>query len=119
MSSSKYGFYRDYVDGSQLSNNPSMCSISESIKLGSNIDTLHNLNISLNDYYKKKQSQKEASVQGTQRIVEYQAHQLIGFRNHVIKASKHDIHDFNKMRVEANVMWDSHRKSVLDKYIIV
>lgn len=117
-----------YADGGLSANNPSMCAICEAVTLGANLDSIYNLNINSGktagfDNAKKMKTVFDWLPKITQtcisagvRSVEYEAHSLIGFRNHVIEpllGLSIDTLEFDKMDKEVDRLWEMHKIELL------
>lgn len=121
-----------YVDGAIASNCTAMCAISEAVRLDYDLAMLHVINIQTGDVpgLKFKAAKTFGGqlnwiseiagliITGGSETTEYQAHQLIDFRNHVIKPARYpglDCQDFKLMDKLAEQMWAEHGKSLLAK----
>lgn len=122
-----------FVDGGLITNNPSVCAISEAIRLGANINNLYNLNIScggcqgfdnaedLKAIWNWALDIQPVMFYSNQKAVEYQAHQLINFRNHVVEPQHTfylDSLDFEAMDLEVEKMWKLHRIAIIENLTI-
>jgi patatin-like phospholipase/acyl hydrolase len=122
-----------YIDGGFVANNPSMCCLVEAIRLGADIDSLYNLNLSCGDQKGLDNSNKlnnmlkwipqiskliTLAIRTGEESVEYQAHQLINFRNHVVTPSIDnplDSLDFETMDKEVDKLWAAHSKEIVNQ----
>jgi patatin-like phospholipase/acyl hydrolase len=122
-----------YIDGGFVANNPSMCVIAEALSYNAELDNLYNLNITCGekkgfDNAKKLDSILKwiphvsdlptLAIRTGEKAVEYQAHQLIGFRNHVVEpddALELDTLDFPSMDKLSDAMWSKHCKEIVSQ----
>lgn len=119
-----------YIDGAMSSNSTSMCALAEAIKLGADLSSLYMLNLqcggTLSIPYKQARKLRgklnwapvvaDFLLNGGSEIDEYQAHQMIGFRNHVVKPLKGPgliTRDFASMDQLANQMWAEHGPALI------
>lgn len=122
-----------FIDGGFVANNPSMCAIAEAISLGADITNLYNLNISCGEqkgfdnapkldsilkWIPNVSSLPTLAIRTGEQAVEYQAHQLIDFRNHVVEPAEAlnlDTLDFDAMDKLASAMWSEHCKEIVNQ----
>lgn len=118
-----------YIDGGMACNNPSMCVISEALRCGATLENLYNVNITCDFIkgYKNPQSLEgmydwatkaiDVSLYASSGIDEYQAHTLLGFRNHYIQPSADfalDCMDFDLMQKAADAAWGQHKDALIE-----
>jgi predicted patatin/cPLA2 family phospholipase len=118
-----------YIDGGMASNNPSMCVLAEALRFGSSIENLYNVNITcgvMNGYKKPQKIQgmvdwitkiTDVSMYAASGTEEYQAHTLIGFRNHYIQPIANfplDTQNFSGMEAAAETVWQQHKDALIE-----
>lgn len=117
-----------YVDGGMIVNNPTMCAIADALRMGEVIGNMYVLNLQtgiqegFEDAHKKKgiigwaRDIYKLGLYGGDRMVEYQAHELLGWRNHAVVPPLNlsvDSLDFKTMQDMAKVQWDIHKDALL------
>lgn len=118
-----------YIDGGMACNNPTMCVISEALRAGSTLENLYNVNITCDVLYGYDNPRKltglldwatkavDVTMHASSGTDEYQAHTLIGFRNHYIQPEANfplDTQDFTAMEQIADKAWRVHAKSLIE-----
>ncbi len=118
-----------YIDGGLASNNPSMCVIAEALRVGASMYNLYNVNItcgSLSGYDKPGKIRglvdwitkiTDVNIHAVDRTEEYQAHTLLGFRNHFIQPKCNlppDSTDFKAMESAAEEVWKVHKDALIE-----
>jgi patatin-like phospholipase/acyl hydrolase len=120
---------RTYTDGGVITNNPTMSVIAEAVALGESLDSVYVLNVANGrtppidpkkfiSLFGVMQRFPGVSIGSSERCDEYEAHQLIGFRSHVVMP---DVFigvtstDFEGMDAAAKQMWDTHGRSIIDR----
>lgn len=122
-----------YIDGGFVANNPSMCVIAEALSCNAEMGNLYNLNISCGEekgfdnaskldsilkWIPNVSSLPTLAIRTGEQAVEYQAHQLLGFRNHVVEpemALPLDTLNFDLMDKLADAMWSTHRVEIVNQ----
>ena len=119
-----------YADGGFVGNNPSMHSITEALVNKADISNLYNLNIGCGreigfdnamkytNIFKWLPKLPTLAIRAGELTSEYHAHQLIGFRNHVVQPEINlplDTLDFGKMDEEVEKMWSVHSKEIISQ----
>lgn len=118
-----------YADGAFIANNPTMCCIAEALRLGKSLNEMYVVNIELENWKGFEKANKIDSIfdwitkiwdlcvsMGVAES-EYQAHQLLGFRNHSIKVNESvdaDSLDFDRMDKIAEAAWEEHKDALID-----
>ncbi len=117
-----------YTDGGMIVNNPTMCAIADALHLGEVLPSIYVLNLQTGIYPGfKNPAKKKGLIQwatdiykvglyGCDRMVEYQAHELLGFRNHVVLPDNKlpiDCLNFSLMEDMADELWEEHKDSVI------
>lgn len=113
-----------YIDGGLVTNNPSMCAIADALAAGEVLPSIYVLNLQDGITNGFKHAEKKDSlvdwitnvytvaVSSVDRMVEYQAHELLKFNNHVILPDKDlplDSLDFDTMNKQAESLYKEHR----------
>jgi hypothetical protein len=121
-----------FVDGGLIDNNPSMCAIAEAIRLGGTLDNVYNVNFDCGIMGGLSQAYRytwaldwlpvlpSICINSGSVSTEYQAHQLIGFRNHVIRPNKSfalDSLNFSEMDKQVDIMWETHKMTLLSNLL--
>lgn len=119
---------KTFTDGGIITNNPSMSVISEAISLGDSLDSLYVLNVANGatpgidpkkfvSLYGVASNYPFISIAAAERCDEYQAHQLIGFRNHVVMPDTFTgvtSTDYSLMDDCAQRMWEEHGQTIVN-----
>ena len=120
---------KHYIDGGMACNNPTMCVISEALRAGATLENLYNVNITCDVLYGYDQPQKmkglfdwatkavDVTMHASSGTDEYQAHTLIGFRNHYIQPAANfplDCQDFAAMEKVAEESWKTHKDALIE-----
>ncbi len=124
-----YTFEGDtYTDGGMISNNPTMCAIADALHLGDVLPSIYVLNLQtgIQPGFKHPENKRgivqwatdiyQIGLYGCDRMVEYQAHELLGFRNHVVLPKNNlpiDCTNFTIMQSIADNLWEEHKDSVI------
>lgn len=120
-----------YIDGGLVTNNPTMCSIADALSAGEILPSIYVLNLQGGTMNGFKNAHKKDSLldwatdiykvglYGVDRMVEYQAHELLKFNNHVILPNINlpleslDFDTMDKMAQDLYVTHKEHLKKVL------
>lgn len=117
-----------YVDGAMVTNNPSMCALVDALGSDAILPEIYMLNLqsgTLHGYEKAKHKDSivdwvsdiyQVGLYGVDRMVEYQCHELLGFRNHVILPDTNlplDSCDFDTMDKMAADLYAKHREALI------
>lgn len=120
---------KTFTDGGIITNNPTMSVVSEAISLGENIDKLYVVNIGIGkaggveaknfvSLFDIAQRFPFITIAATERCDEYHAHQIIGFRNHVVDPKEFiggvDV-NLDILDASAAQLWEEHGKNIIDK----
>lgn len=118
-----------FVDGGMACNNPSMCVISEAIRLGATFENLYNVNIACDTISGYRKANKirgllswapkaiDVAMYAASGIEEYQAHTMLSFRNHYMSPNTSlplDCQDFRLMELLAEGMWQVHKEALIE-----
>jgi len=115
-----------YVDGALGTNNMTMCAIADALRAGYPLRGLQVVNLQTGPAmamtkrhglwgWLRDGALINTAVKATDAIVEYQAHSLIGFRNHVIRPERHlglDSLDFARMDDFVDTLWRQHEPAL-------
>lgn len=114
-----------YVDGAMTTNNPTMCAIADALAAGEILPSIYALNLQSGIMHGFKHAGNKDSVidwvkdafrvgmYSVDRMVEYQAHELLKFNNHVILPSVNlplESIDFDTMDKLALELYNEHKE---------
>jgi len=120
---------RSFTDGSLISNNPTMAAIVEMHKMGVSLNDLYVLNVSygyecginprdFKSLVDLAENLPMSIFSASERANEYEAHHLIGFRNHVVRPSDPvsvSCLNYDLMDAQAKLMWEQHKGEIINK----